>query len=79
MNSNAQRTHERLKSILGAQVQSKPINIEAVIKSDIMTVLRSYFVISERNVEIKIEQGGDLFLINVTAFANNIKAINYLK
>ena len=77
--NGAVRTQERLKEMLGSPIQNKPANIEAVIKSDITNVLRSYFILSDKSIEIKIEQQSNNFAINISAEATNIKAMNYLR
>ena len=74
----AERTQERLKEILNSGAH-KPSNIEAIIRSDIISVLRSYMVLGSRGVDVKIEPGDNGYEVSIKAFADNLKAMNYLR
>ena len=75
----AEKSENRLKSIIKKDKGNLPVALISLIKSEVYDVINSYFFTDIEDVKVKyfVDENGK-YIINIEALCSNIKKMNYL-
>ncbi len=75
----AEKSENRLKSIIKKDKGNLPVALISLIKSEVYDVINSYFSTDIEDVKVKyfVDENGK-YIINIEALCSNIKKMNYL-